>query len=249
MVTTLDETDKIQHIRTSPADNTAPAVDLPERKTGGPADRLDWLISLAPVYGNAAFKLLAVLVKHSNSGGTCWPSRDLLILETGLPERTVDRAISELKTGGAMDVTKGRRVSTYQLSGASNGWQSCHQWQPRVATSGRLRVATSGEQNPSSSEPSKEPWVTGDGNAVGVEPTGVTTGVFTKGFEEEGVTTWTGKGFAALGTATVVEAKPQRQCAAPPPAVIGADDISEWMERYCPNHHEESAARPFAVRC
>ena len=209
MVSTIVETDKPQDTGLSPADAAAPAVDLPERKAGGPADRLGWLVGNAPQYGNAAFKVLALLVQHSNAAGTCWPSRDLLILETGLPKRTVDRAIAELKAGGAMAVSVERAVSTYHLSGAANDWQSCHQWQPRVATSGNRGVATSGNQNPSSSEPSKEPWVTGDGNAVGVEPTGVTTGVFTKfGFEEEGVTTRTRKGFADLGTATVIDPEP-----------------------------------------
>ena len=129
MLTTIVDSGNPTTARLSPADSAAPAVELPERKIGGPADRLDWLVGNASRYGNAAFKLLALLVQHSNATGTCWPSRELLMLETGLPERTLDRAISELKAGGAMAVTKGRNVSTYRLSGAENDWQSCHQWQ------------------------------------------------------------------------------------------------------------------------
>ena len=67
----------------------------------------------------------------------------------------------------------------------------------------------------------------GEMNVVGAETAGVTTGFFTKGIEEEGA---------------------MKKCAAAPPPASGPEDIAAWMERYCPNHHEESAARPFAVR-
>ena len=181
------------------------------------------------MYGNAAFKLLTVLVFHSNSTGTCWPSRALLMLETGMSARAVDYGIADLKTGGAISITKVRKVSTYRLSGASNEWQTCNRVQPSTATKCSPVTAPECKQNPSSSEPQKEPNNRGNLTAVGAEPYGVTTGLFQGFSEEEGATARTGKGFAALGTATVVEAEPERQCAAPPPAA-GPEEVAAWME-------------------
>ena len=251
MVQTFTESGKPQHIDLSPADSVAPAVDLPERKAGGPADRLDWLVGKAPTCGNGGFKVLAALVKHSNATGTCWPSRDLLMLETGMSARALDRGIADLKAGGAVAVKRGRAVSTYQLSGGLNGWQVtelCRNRQPRFADNGKPRFADNGKQNPSSSEPKKEPLVTGKPKRVDAETAGVTTGVFPLGFEEEGATAWTEEGFAVLGTATVVEAEPERQCAAPPPSSCAPNIVVEWMERHCPADHRQPEAGPFALR-
>ena len=140
MVSTIVETGKPQHIDLSPADSTAPAHDLPERKTGGPADRLGWLVGQARQSTNGGFKALAALVQHSNATGTCWPSRALLMLETGMSARALDRGIADLKASGAVSVKHGRAVSTYQLSGGLNGWkvaELCRNRQSSFADNGK----------------------------------------------------------------------------------------------------------------
>ena len=230
MVQTFTESGKPQHIDLSPADSTAPVHDLPERKAGGPADRLDWLVGKAPTCGNGGFKVLAALVKHSNATGTCWPSRDLLMLETGMSARALDRGIADLKASGAVSVKHGRAVSTYQLSGGLNGWQVtevCHYRQSSFADNGKPSFADNGKQNPILLLTPKEPKETGEPKRAGAEPSRVTTGVYRLGFEEEGAT---------------------KKCAAPPPAAAGAEDVAAWMERYCPADHRQPEAGPFALR-
>ena len=228
MVSTIVETDKTHHVDLSPADTAAAGPELPDRKTGGPADRLDWLVSLAPAYGNAAFKLLTVLVKHSNSGGTCWPSRDLLMLSTGQSSSALDRGIAELKTGGAISVAKGRKVSTYHLSGAATEWLDFPKSGTVKHRKRELQTSRIRETEPySSSNPQLNPKPRAEPKAVDVEPSGETTGVFTMGFEEE------------RGTA---------KKSAAPPACADAEAVASWMTTYCPLDHRQSEAAPFALR-
>ena len=68
--------------------------------------------------------------------------------------------------------------------------------------------------------------MTGDGNAVDVEPTGETTGVYRLGFEEEGAT----------------------KKSAAPAAAADAEEVADWMARYCPLDHRQPEAAPFALR-
>ncbi len=139
-----------------------PTPDQPEHKPGGPLDRNKWRESWAPVVGNAAYKLLDILCNYANAEGICWPSRAALAAKSGLPLRTLDRSIAELKQRGAVNVISdgcaAHTSNTWQLTGGLNEWVA-------TATGGKglLPPVARGLLPPvanrtlSSSNPKKEP--------------------------------------------------------------------------------------------
>ena len=99
-----------------------------QRKVGGPAERLSWLVANAKDVTPGAFRLLVVLADHAKHDGTAYPSWARLKELTGVSHSSIDRQLVELKAAGLVTLThhgKGSRtVNHYQLSGAIHGWVS-----------------------------------------------------------------------------------------------------------------------------
>ena len=113
---------------------------LPDRKTGGPLDRLTWLLTAASLVSDSAFKLLAVYVGHSDRNGFCWPSHQTLAKETGHAPRHIRRLNDELLQDGWIIVeTSGKyqgRPNKIRLTGGLSEWGVGH---PRPTPVGHPR--------------------------------------------------------------------------------------------------------------
>ena len=105
-----------------PAAEPAPV----ERKTGGHHDRQTWANQFMPAVGHGTFKVLTLLAEYANPMGQCWPSMELLRHRSGMSDRALRRAFSDLRGKGIVEAGHpGLAVwltNPYQLSGGLNGW-------------------------------------------------------------------------------------------------------------------------------
>ena len=96
-----------------------------------------------PAVGHGTFKVLTLLAEYANPKGQCWPSMELLRHRSGMSDRALRRAFSDLRGKGIVGVGQpGLAVwmtNPYQLSGGLNGW-TC-------AESGTSTCAKSGTHN------------------------------------------------------------------------------------------------------
>ena len=141
--------------------------------------------------GPCGYKLLDALTEYSDPEGRCWPGMDLLAEVTGMSARALRYALAELRrkelawpTYPGFTVFQGQPLP---VSGGLYGWD--------CATSCTIPSARSCTQNPSSSNPKKNPRDPGVVDAKRVDhvdhpgpETGVTTGVEFFSLEEEGAT-------------------------------------------------------------
>ena len=75
-----------------------------------------------------AVQVFAVLARHADRAGRCWPSRETVAARAGCSVRSVDRALVELADGGLIERTArgngagGRTSTLYTLSGGGGAW-------------------------------------------------------------------------------------------------------------------------------
>ena len=171
-----------------------PPVTAPvERKTGGHHDRQTWANQFMPAVGHGTFKVLTLLAEYANPKGQCWPSMELLRHRSGMSDRALRRAFSDLRGKGIVGAGQpGLAVwltNPYQLSGGLNGWTCAESGigpVPKVAQVPVPKVAHITRD--SSSNPIINPGYPGVVDAKR-EPDEVTDGGFkSSSFEEEGVT-------------------------------------------------------------
>ena len=167
-----------------PAAEPAPV----ERKTGGHHDRQTWANQFMPAVGHGTFKVLTLLAEYANPKGQCWPSMELLRHRSGMSDRALRRAFSDLRGKGIVEAGHpGLAVwltNPYQLSGGLNGWTCAESGigpVPKVAQVPVPKVAHITRD--SSSNPKKNPRDPGVVDAKRVddskpepEPDGVTDG-------------------------------------------------------------------------
>ena len=81
-----------------------------------------------PDLSDRAVHVYAVLARHADDGGRCWPSRERLAVQAGCSVRSVDRALVELADGGLIERTArgngagGRTSSVTTLTAGDGGW-------------------------------------------------------------------------------------------------------------------------------
>ena len=140
MVTNLIDHDNLES-RTPGSQDDNPKVTLPmvdvvhqlppvtapvERKTGGHHDHQTWANQFMPAVGHGTFKVLTLLAEYANPKGPCWPSMELLRHRSGMSDRALRRAFSDLRGKGIVGAGQpGLAVwltNPYQLSGGLNGW-------------------------------------------------------------------------------------------------------------------------------
>ena len=207
MVTNLIDHDNLES-RTPGSQDDNPKVTLPmvdvvhqlppvtapvERKTGGHHDRQTWANQFMPAVGHGTFKVLPLLAEYANPKGQCWPSMELLRHRSGMSDRALRRAFSDLRGKGIVGAGQpGLAVwltNPYQLSGGLDGWTCAESGigpVPKVAQVPVPKVAHITRD--SSSNPIINPGYPGVVDAKR-EPDEVTDGGFkSSSFEEEGVT-------------------------------------------------------------
>ena len=75
-----------------------------------------------------AVQVFAVLARHADRAGRCWPSRETVAARAGCSVRSVDRALGELAAAGLIERTArgngagGRTSTLYTLSGGDGAW-------------------------------------------------------------------------------------------------------------------------------
>ena len=103
-----------------------PTIDLPARKVGGPADRLQWTFLVAPFITANELRVLLVGTQRSKPDGTFFPSQGSIAQDTGLSRPRVNEAVQGLVSKGVWKIVwNGKnfgRSSTYQLTGALTDW-------------------------------------------------------------------------------------------------------------------------------
>ena len=82
---------------------------------GGFAAVPRWLIREAPLSGNALLVLIA-LVARENRAGECWPSHATLAAEARMSEKSVRRALDELRDAGHVSWVRRHRTDGGQSS-------------------------------------------------------------------------------------------------------------------------------------
>ena len=207
MVTNLIDHDNLES-RTPGSQDDNPKVTLPmvdvvhqlppvtapvERKTGGHHDRQTWANQFMPAVGHGTFKVLTLLAEYANPKGQCWPSMELLRHRSGMSDRALRRAFSDLRGKGIVGAGQpGLAVwltNPYQLSGGLDCWTCAESGigpVPKVAQVPVPKVAHITRD--SSSNPIINPGYPGVVDAKR-EPDEVTDGGFkSSSFEEEGVT-------------------------------------------------------------
>ena len=132
---TAQDTPQAKHYdpETGTWDGQTPFAGMPSQeppqepdKTGGHHDRQTWANQFMPTIGHGTFKALTLLAEYANPKGECWPSMDLLRYRSGMSERALRRAFSEMRSRGIAGARNpGLAVwmgNPYQLAGGLNGW-------------------------------------------------------------------------------------------------------------------------------
>ena len=105
---------------------STPTTDLPARKVGGPADRLQWTFLVAPFVTANELRVLLVGTQRAKPDGTFFPSQGSIAQDTGLSRPRVNEAVQGLVSKGVWKIVwNGKnfgRSSTYQLTGALTDW-------------------------------------------------------------------------------------------------------------------------------
>ena len=102
------------------------AQDAPDRKPGGPLERMNSLEDCMASLTGSEFKVAFILSQASKPDGISWPSIAYIMEKTGLCKPTVYRAIRGLEAKGVgVIIESGKRVwtsNTYKLLAADDGW-------------------------------------------------------------------------------------------------------------------------------
>ena len=83
--------------------------------------RLDWIVGgidvVASGLAHPSAHVLVILAQHADGAGECFPSIATLSSKTGIPRRSVERAIQKLRFSGLVQVTTGgqHRPNCYAL--------------------------------------------------------------------------------------------------------------------------------------
>ena len=136
---------------------STPTTDLPARKVGGPADRLQWTFLVAPFVTANELRVLLVGTQRAKPDGTFFPSQNSIAQDTGLSRPRVNEAVQGLVSKGVWSVLENRQPkgssSIYRLEGVLTDWtlscplstkpdtplspkpdKGCHQNRTRVVT-------------------------------------------------------------------------------------------------------------------
>ena len=133
---------------------------LPDRKTGGPLDRKQWMRPARQTLTNKAYVLLDALADYADTNGRCFPSQTTLRGDCNQSRSGIQASTRELIKTGWVEIEasgQGRTSTHYRLTGWRNNWnREAFQKSLRGLAKKPLRILTNtSEDSEESIEPHK----------------------------------------------------------------------------------------------